>query len=690
MSLSLHQRLLKTSSEEKEKNLLNFQSFLDKLRQQNEIRFLMDCSKGLGNQSFCTLFMTRLISLIDANTKITLVYNGGENTLQKLRILFPNFKNPSEEIQIEKATVNFLEYNDDTSLFQDQQTFGFAGGFELNSEQEFVLTMPHEKLLKLLNVQYLLNAFPSGWYLKDHIFIKNSGICFFGGDSGLDRNFDEYTFHYPNTLTNAPNWEELENISTDKQLHRIKLAKSLLDYLQEKTIELCPVYGVSVGGGQACIEPEEILPNLISGILHAKKQKESDIGKVVILILESEENFPKFCLSQIEAIIKESSSIKILFEELKNGLIIDVSDLYSRFEKNRLEDKSDQDTVQLALIINDYTQRLKRFEEVEKNLDNISSYFKKNSNGGKKIHYLSSADIKDTDDFTIKMEQFINDEQADVLVFSLHSVPPQLFQYLYSQATLPSVFEGKSSANLALYLGKPYLHLKSKACSKEQNIFRPLRYPYKFLPKRYESIAKDCEAAADSLHEAFECKNYEEKIQILSHFITETHKKKGALHEFFQESDKIYCDPANDKLLNICSALSIIEDSPGNTSEVNLQKLHDTILEKISEGNLVLIPDCIPPGPIRNRFENLLSEKKLSLTETSLTPHFEETKLTRFTLTGMTTDFGAKASAEITFNMWRQKLVSSCILNLLDKEDKQVQFTSSDTNFPGKILFSGF
>lgn len=47
-----------------------------------------------------------------------------------------------------------------------------------------------------------------------------------------------------------------------------------------------------------------------------------------------------------------------------------------------------------------------------------------------------------------------------VLIVELGEVEIPLFNYLYAEANLPSIFEGQSTAELALNLGKPYLHLK--------------------------------------------------------------------------------------------------------------------------------------------------------------------------------------------------------------------------------------
>lgn len=44
-----------------------------------------------------------------------------------------------------------------------------------------------------------------------------------------------------------------------------------------------------------------------------------------------------------------------------------------------------------------------------------------------------------------------------IVVLSMGSTPNEVFNYLYAQATLPLLFEGRGTLNLALNLGKPYL-----------------------------------------------------------------------------------------------------------------------------------------------------------------------------------------------------------------------------------------
>lgn len=58
----------------------------------------------------------------------------------------------------------------------------------------------------------------------------------------------------------------------------------------------------------------------------------------------------------------------------------------------------------------------------------------------------------------VELEEKLRDLPGDgILIVSMGSTPNEVFNYLYAQATLPLVFEGRGTLNLAFNLGKPYL-----------------------------------------------------------------------------------------------------------------------------------------------------------------------------------------------------------------------------------------
>ncbi|MGK0182715.1 MAG: hypothetical protein ACI9YB_002017, partial [Halioglobus sp.] len=391
MLRELHQRLLQASERERTKAFLTFESFLEKLKKQKEIRFLMDFSKRLGHQSSCAHIIKQLSIMLDAEINIVLVYDGGISIIEKIKLLFPSFKDPATPIKIAKATVSFVEYFDNKPLFKEPCTFAFAGGFEINSKQEFILSMPRDTLVNMLNAQYLLNVFPAKWYIEDHIFIKDAETCYLGGNYGIDNNFNDYIFRYPTSVEDAINWEDIEkDFPEEKEQLRIKMTKSLLGYVQEKKIELCPVYGLSMGGGQVDIEPEEILSNLTAGILQAQKKENSQVGKTVILLLENEKNFPKYCLDQSQYFIMGSPTISYAFEDLKINLQTDINEYSELFQKNQTEGLRDQTTIQLALLIKSYSERLERTLMTQKNIEKVSASLKMITDNGISVQFLSS------------------------------------------------------------------------------------------------------------------------------------------------------------------------------------------------------------------------------------------------------------------------------------------------------------
>ncbi|MFT5264258.1 MAG: hypothetical protein ACI8YQ_003004 [Polaribacter sp.] len=79
-----------------------------------------------------------------------------------------------------------------------------------------------------------------------------------------------------------------------------------------------------------------------------------------------------------------------------------------------------------------------------------------------------------------------------IVLVKFNGLPQPAFDYIYSQATLPSLFEGKGTANLALNINNPFLWIRDSA--------KPL-YPTLPLGAQAEFIAGDMSAIAKTLND---------------------------------------------------------------------------------------------------------------------------------------------------------------------------------------------
>lgn len=130
--------------------------------------------------------------------------------------------------------------------------------------------------------------------------------------------------------------------------------------------------------------------------------------------------------------------------------------------------------------------------------------------------YILSQDLKnrvdiinyDDPNFSQKLTQ-TGTSSDKILVVKMGGIPGPAFNYMYSQSTLPCVFEGKGTASLVLNIPVPYINLTSS------NISR--KYVYPTLPLQNVKLlqpetaacfeAKYCNTAAFKLKENFATTN---------------------------------------------------------------------------------------------------------------------------------------------------------------------------------------
>jgi hypothetical protein len=76
------------------------------------------------------------------------------------------------------------------------------------------------------------------------------------------------------------------------------------------------------------------------------------------------------------------------------------------------------------------------------------------------INHVSVFDVKNSMYGLVGAFDLLDSDS--VMVIPIGNVPMPVFNYVYSRATLPFVFEGKGTANLAVNLGLPFFYLKSR------------------------------------------------------------------------------------------------------------------------------------------------------------------------------------------------------------------------------------
>lgn len=134
-------------------------------------------------------------------------------------------------------------------------------------------------------------------------------------------------------------------------------------------------------------------------------------------------------------------------------------------------------------------------------------------------------------------------KKGEICVLDVGTVPQELFNYMYSKATLPPVFEGQGTAVLALNQGKPFLKFSKPGAR--------IGYPDRFSLDG--AVAHQCQECAnqilikpdtwpkpdDGAHPAL----------LLSKFINAALAPSGKIKEYFDTCRAYFHDEQHDKLL---------------------------------------------------------------------------------------------------------------------------------------------
>ncbi|CAM3224198.1 hypothetical protein [Burkholderia ubonensis] len=126
-------------------------------------------------------------------------------------------------------------------------------------------------------------------------------------------------------------------------------------------------------------------------------------------------------------------------------------------------------------------------------------------------------------------------------------VPQPVFNDVFANNTLPSVFEGQNTANLALNLGRPYFHVARPGTNDIQYPTTTLGYPEAAgqLPTRLQNIANQIHLDLSAWPVAGMA-----PPAVIGQFVRtwRGEAQNGEYHRYFRQIRDFYHAPANDKL----------------------------------------------------------------------------------------------------------------------------------------------
>lgn len=609
--------------------------FKEKLNSQEKFRIFVAGSNGLGHQSTTVHVMMRLIFGFEYFKAIEVYYEEKEHpdksTKEKLIDLIPELTNDNFDTGIKigpgpgddkKATITFIKFNPGTPP-STLLTFGFTGGAD-DKQVNYA---------KKLKTTYFLRLQPLNWttgpneieFLEDtKQNVELAGIV------------NSPFFYSPSTLE-TDDWTTMKASKSGLAKKRIELAEVLFNKLKGNSIFLMPVYGIrddgkmQLGNGE---NPEIFLFSLLVPLLSLLKESESFFqNKKVVLVSFGEikpETFDKVILGCKDLLAKWKKEQEETREKLKPNT-------NSRNWCNR------------KVIV--YTGAIDFIESLSL-ATGLEALFVKESTT---VDNLSS---------------LIDANPRKVLYLQLGGIPTPAFDYFYSKANLPTIFEGQGTAAKAACYGIPYLQLTRFGNTD--------KYPkdlegdggdgYKIFNNAVEAvlIAFPPETLLDDFVSTVTgttpeartktCKDYSEnRVKLISDFIkaslsstSNTVKKYMALLKNQYGSEK------QDKLLNAIVELnkqlpvqemvhiaSHLSENLAAPQQTLLETLLNRLTDCISRDKSLKLLDALSPGRMKDFYAKIINDSGLLINNATITPVYNSGKaLTKVTVAGNTDCFG--------------------------------------------------
>jgi len=237
--------------------------------------------------------------------------------------------------------------------------------------------------------------------------------------------------------------------------------------------------------------------------------------------------------------------------------------------------------------------------------------------------------------------------------------PSQLFNYLFSQSTLPTFFEGVNTANLALNLGNLYYHSNRPGQS-------GILYPTRVLASRPgNGTLQTLQSASDQVGVLLRnwptsnnSATYPPEVFAGPIKTWRTEGDNGTLHTYFTNLQAFYQDTANDKLSLALTYFNQIANPPDEDAlllkagaDDPLDALYTSLEDNLSDGTLELVPGALTSGTIFKFLNAFVVDNfgAFVLTDATVARAPESGDITTITVTGSTSVFGVATDVELVF-----------------------------------------
>ena len=451
------------------------------------IRVYVTATSGFGHMANTVNIMKRLI-VLGFNQNMQVIYDDAPTvptTIQKLAILIPGL-NPinPQPIVFNGINVSFITTAAFAVAPQPVVDFGITGGYDSNQVN----------LASITNTRVFLKLQPYQWRQENTLFLRNvtEGSTVRTNLADVDvlggRQYAKKNYYLPIPAMTAADYVEFTASAPTKVApYQAIIAACGGD---DPAANMMPVYGIGDSGNDHTVEalygikPESILFNLIASIAYT--QEFSDVDK-----------------------LKKGAIIVVIATVSEDPCYINLNQALTG-------------TVGAAPLLNAYATGA----DLATNVDVISF---------------------DDHNFDVLL-QGVQENPFKILVVKMNGLPATPFNYLYNQSTLPSMFEGKGTASLALNIPIPFYYLNAGS----------IIYPTLPLNAPNGADALYCNAEVKRLNDDFARINTlfsnggfdATSIYSAGQFLWRLSEAEGNIPEYYTNLPAFYHQEQNDKLIN--------------------------------------------------------------------------------------------------------------------------------------------
>jgi len=463
------------------------------------IRFYIAGTTGMGHQASSANLIRRLCQpvgdnpagydyagTIEAYIDASAGFEKYQDTLKKMQLLLPEITG-NGPYKFYSATLVFSQY-DVKNPPKAKVNLGFTGGAD-----------PDEHYAAALNTEYFLRLQPYRWEAASQLQFLDSKYPYVALDNQFVLGYHMFTERaFAQPLT-APVWN---NYANNQQAQIIRW---LTDQPQLSRFDFQPIYSIRYPKKCELLKPDQRLTVVLAATLAAQQK----LRPAVVVNLDVYDPSPgqsQFGFKAIAGVLstekKAAPAADQIYKDQAKARNAAFQPLQSR---NRLE---------FFVFDPTKTTNLATLQ------DKVNSWLARPNSD--KVLYIQLARVDTT-------------------------IPPDIFNYAFSRATLPTVFEGQNSANLSLNIGNPYFHVnRPDKRGTEQ-------YPGDILSEHGGSdVGNSLQTIADQIatdYASWPLKKELNPVEAIRTFIAARTNKKYT--DYFTGMQTFYRTPTEDKF-NLC------------------------------------------------------------------------------------------------------------------------------------------